>query len=650
MGKVLENIVLNYYRNMKKFIQTYKRPICFIQEVLKDHKKVLYLFVFWQILWAIFYILLPVLAKFEIDQLVEKNTDILWMIEGSPFLIFIVILSIIFFIKFLENIWQSIEGLLMHNYTKILENDYLYQLYKRLWHIELGLFLNKRNKRFISNVLNSSYQIWNSIRSFLGQFITNVIFLFWVLAVFSFLDIKVFLIILISSCLVYFLNKYKEVLNLRYELGNNYELEDKLHRLKYEMSENLHRVVENSWEKMVLKHFSLFNDAQREIFYKKQKQEIFAQLLTFVIENLAEVLIKLVIWIAIFQGTQSVGFMTMALLYISRLESVLSYIREFRFESNRILDMLLKLDLFLWLTDKKIIRTKELEGIKNIEIKNLSFTYPNTSQEELKYFEIIERRIKSYKWWQTRYYENELDMIEEARRTVSIQNQQVLWWINISFQSWKLYGIVWKNGSGKSTLMHLLLWFFSEYSWNILYENIENKNIKKEDVLRNFSVIWQVPYILHSFTIRDNLLLWVEKKYTDIEIYGYLQKFGLEEKIKKLRKWLDTIIGYDSDFSWWELQLFTLVRVILQDKKVIILDEWTNQLDAENELKVMEELLKNKEEKIIIFITHRMTTIRKADMIYCLEKWNIIDKWIHTELLKQENNIYKTFWNTQVVQ
>jgi ATP-binding cassette subfamily B protein len=53
------------------------------------------------------------------------------------------------------------------------------------------------------------------------------------------------------------------------------------------------------------------------------------------------------------------------------------------------------------------------------------------------------------------------------------------------------------------------------------------------------------------------------------------------------------------------------------------MDEGTNQLDAENEILVMQELLKNKKNKIIIFITHRMTTIRKADIIYCLDKGTI---------------------------
>lgn len=66
--------------------------------------------------------------------------------------------------------------------------------------------------------------------------------------------------------------------------------------------------------------------------------------------------------------------------------------------------------------------------------------------------------------------------------------------------------------------------------------------------------------------------------------------------------------------------------MLLQDRDIIILDEGTNQLDAENEVLVMKELLSQKKDKIIIFITHRMSTISKADEIYCLEDGKITAK------------------------
>jgi ABC-type bacteriocin/lantibiotic exporter with double-glycine peptidase domain len=79
------------------------------------------------------------------------------------------------------------------------------------------------------------------------------------------------------------------------------------------------------------------------------------------------------------------------------------------------------------------------------------------------------------------------------------------------------------------------------------------------------------------------------------------------------------------------------------------MDEWTNQLDAENEILVMQELIEKKSNKIIIFITHRMSTISRSDMIYCLEWWSISASGSHRDLLARDDNAYARFYRVQVL-
>jgi ABC-type multidrug transport system fused ATPase/permease subunit len=126
-----------------------------------------------------------------------------------------------------------------------------------------------------------------------------------------------------------------------------------------------------------------------------------------------------------------------------------------------------------------------------------------------------------------------------------------------------------------------------------------------------------------------------------------LDRFHLWEKIRKTSSGLDVTVGERTWFSGWQEQLLVLIRILLQDRPILIFDEWTNQLDADNELMVMDELLKNKQDKIIIFITHRMTTMRRADYIYCLEEGLITNQWKHDELLAKDS-IYARFWKKQV--
>ncbi len=153
--------------------------------------------------------------------------------------------------------------------------------------------------------------------------------------------------------------------------------------------------------------------------------------------------------------------------------------------------------------------------------------------------------------------------------------------------------------------------------------------------------------MLRWFTIKQNLLLWVDKEYSDEELYDLLSMFDLDGKIRKLRNGLNTLYSYDCDLSWWQQQIIALLRVYLQDKPIMILDEGTNQLDATNEIKIMNLLLKNKQNKIIIMISHRMTTLNKADYLFCLEGWKITDQGAPWELRKKDT-LFKRFWNEQV--
>lgn len=109
------------------------------------------------------------------------------------------------------------------------------------------------------------------------------------------------------------------------------------------------------------------------------------------------------------------------------------------------------------------------------------------------------------------------------------------------------------------------------------------------------------------------------EKISDDGIWEIFETLHMKETVKETPKGLDSIFGDDTNFSGGQLQLLCIARVILQDRPILILDEATGQLDAENEFDVMRLLLEKKHNKIIFFITHRMTTLRHADKIACLE-------------------------------
>ena len=99
--------------------------------------------------------------------------------------------------------------------------------------------------------------------------------------------------------------------------------------------------------------------------------------------------------------------------------------------------------------------------------------------------------------------------------------------------------------------------------------------------------------------------------------------------------------------SGWERQRVAIARAILENKRILVLDEATSSLDSESEhliQEAMDEVMKN---KTSIVIAHRLSTIMKMDRIIVMDKWAIIETWSHKELLAKEHGVYKKLRNIQ---
>ena len=606
-----------------------------------------YVFLLWKVIQWIFYVIFPVLAKLEMDQLVDKNEQLFWVIELNSFNIFLVILFIIFSFRLLEDFLKSFIELFEYDYVKMYDNYYSEALYKRLENVDPWIFLNSRNKRFVGDILWNASQIWDWLRRFIWNLISNIFVIIWVTTVLALINFWIFIVLIVSSFIIYYIERIKQKYSEKQKFEEHYDFSEKLWILSEQMRKNLSYLMASGWFRVVLWHFSRFSEELRKRIKLLQKRNLILNLFSFVIENLWEIGVKIIVWYSIFFSTTSVWTMTLTLLYVGKINELFNFIRYLKFDINDFQDSLLKLDVFLDITSKKKDKKLYLKDFNSIEFKNLHFSYPNFAKEELKYLEIVENRIKSYSWDVTEYSKNELHMIKETKKEAKQKNPIILKEINLKLETWNTYWLVWKNWAWKTTLTSLLLNYFDSYKWNIFIGNNELKDFSRDFFIDSVSVISQIPYIIEWFTVRENLLLWVTKNYSDDDILNLLDKFWIKNKILKNRLWLDSKVGYENDFSGWEKQLIALIRVILQDRKILIMDEWTNQLDAENELLVMNELLKHKKDKIVIFITHRMTTIRKVDIIYCLEDWEILHFWSHKELIWW-NNLYNSFWKKQV--
>jgi ATP-binding cassette subfamily B protein len=118
--------------------------------------------------------------------------------------------------------------------------------------------------------------------------------------------------------------------------------------------------------------------------------------------------------------------------------------------------------------------------------------------------------------------------------------------------------------------------------------------------------------------------------------------------ISWLKDWYDTLVGERwIKLSGWERQRVAIARIILENKRILVLDEATSSLDSESEQLIQEALDIAMKNKTVIVVAHRLSTIMKMDRIIVMDSWKIIESWSHKELLTSPNGTYKKLRDIQ---
>ncbi|MGX7108273.1 ATP-binding cassette domain-containing protein [Facklamia miroungae] len=199
---------------------------------------------------------------------------------------------------------------------------------------------------------------------------------------------------------------------------------------------------------------------------------------------------------------------------------------------------------------------------------------------------------------------NELTSSIEMRNvSYEFNNNKVLHQIDLSFKKNKKYVIVGDSGKGKSTLLNLISGKLTDYSGEIIWDNIPYNKIAKSTIQNQIIYINQNPYIFNA-SIRENLTLL--DSFSDEEIQKVIKDVGLYSWISELEHGLDTIISLNAkNISGGQKQRIALARGLLKNKSIILLDEPTSALD-EFSANDIENLIFNNEKLTVIMVTHRL--------------------------------------------
>jgi ATP-binding cassette subfamily B protein len=180
---------------------------------------------------------------------------------------------------------------------------------------------------------------------------------------------------------------------------------------------------------------------------------------------------------------------------------------------------------------------------------------------------------------------------------------------------------------------------------------VNYNEISTTQIREKYSIVFQ-DFQIYAVTIAENVLMRrVETKEDEELVWEALRKVGLEQKIKKFKNNIYTLVTREFDrdgisFSGGERQRLAIARVFASNKDIYILDEPTSALDPLAEERINKLIIDSAGDKTMLIIAHRLSTVVDADIIYLVREGNILEKGTHKQLMEL-NGRYAYMFNVQ---
>ncbi|MBN2143356.1 MAG: ABC transporter ATP-binding protein [Candidatus Aureabacteria bacterium] len=214
--------------------------------------------------------------------------------------------------------------------------------------------------------------------------------------------------------------------------------------------------------------------------------------------------------------------------------------------------------------------------------------------------------------------------------------------INFEMKKGEVIALVGPSGSGKTTIANMIPRFFDPLSGSIWIDGKNMKNIHVSSIRKIMGLVTQEP-ILFNATVRENIC-YAKPDAAMEEIVKAAKLARAHEFISSMEKGYDTVIGERGvRLSGGEKQRISIARALLKNPDVFIFDEATSALDTENEKYVQEAIDQVMEDRTVLVIAHRLSTVVKAHQILVLENGRIIQRGTHSELINTEG-LYKKLY------
>ena len=202
---------------------------------------------------------------------------------------------------------------------------------------------------------------------------------------------------------------------------------------------------------------------------------------------------------------------------------------------------------------------------------------------------------------------------------------QTLTAINLHIRKGQMTALVGESGSGKSTVTDLVLGMQIPEQGQVLIDGVPLHKWHQNSFRERVGYVPQDPQLFHS-SIRDNLL-WSFDSASERDLWNVLQLANAADFVKELPQGIDTLVGDRGiRLSGGQRQRIALARALLRKPELLILDEATSALDSESEHLIQQSIEQVVRDTTILVVAHRLSTIAKADQVYVLRQGRIVEE------------------------
>lgn len=207
------------------------------------------------------------------------------------------------------------------------------------------------------------------------------------------------------------------------------------------------------------------------------------------------------------------------------------------------------------------------------------------------------------------------------------KNEPILKNLNFKIKKGEIIGIVGESGSGKSTVLDLILGLLEPNKGEIRIDNkiLTTKNIRSWTL--NLSYVPQFIYLLDDKIIKNIVLNDVNSKIDHDRLTNAMYQAQIQDFLNKKKNHLNTKVGEKgNNLSGGQLQRIGISRALYKNSPILILDEFTSNIDLETEIKIMDRITDSKKDKTIILTSHRKETLNYCDRVFIISNGTLTEK------------------------